>query len=135
MVRRAFDTNGDFEYLAAGETVETAITYTVRDVAGDEVMSTYTVTVTGVNDLADDDEATMVMEGSGESSLVNVLANTFDPEAGDPTVVDVNAPTVISLAALSTVSIESSASTVIPGMSGGLFPRRRRRYSDFRYQR
>ena len=50
-----------------------------------------TVTVEGVNDLADADETATVSEDSGVTVLANVLANTSDPEAGDPTVVAVSA--------------------------------------------
>ena len=117
----SFDTNGEFEHLAAGETTTASVDYVVEDAEGLQVTSTYSVTIVGVNDLADDGESAMVMEGSGTSGLVNVLANTYDPEVGDPTVVGVDAPTVVNLAALSTASDESTATTGIAGVNGGIF--------------
>ena len=46
----SFDPAGDFDYLAPGETAESAITYTVADPDGETSTTTVTVTVTGVND-------------------------------------------------------------------------------------
>ncbi|MBL9156643.1 MAG: tandem-95 repeat protein [Verrucomicrobiales bacterium] len=45
-----FDTNGDFEDLAEGETRETSFTYTLVDADGATSTATVTVTVTGEND-------------------------------------------------------------------------------------
>ena len=83
----SFDTNGEFEALAAGETAITSVDYTVEDANGLQVTSTYTVTVTGVNDLSDEGEVASVLEDSGVTILDNVLDNTFDPEDGVPEVV------------------------------------------------
>ena len=117
----SFDTNGEFEHLAEGEAATASVDYMVEDAGGLQVTSTYTVTVVGVNDLADNGENAVVMEGSGTTGLMNVLANTYDPEAGDPTVVDVDSPTIVSLSSLSTANVESTASTGMAGMNGGIF--------------
>ncbi|MFN3259429.1 MAG: Ig-like domain-containing protein [Pikeienuella sp.] len=45
-----FDPNGEFDDLAAGETRETAFSYTIVDEAGEEATATLTVTVSGLND-------------------------------------------------------------------------------------
>ena len=83
-----FDTNGDFDTLAEGDTATTSVTYTVTDGQGGEVQSTVTVTVNGVNDLADGGETAEVDEGSGETVLaVNALTNTVDPDVGSNPVV------------------------------------------------
>ena len=46
----SFDANGDFEYLAVGETATTTLTYLVSDNEGGTDLATVTVTVEGVND-------------------------------------------------------------------------------------
>jgi len=46
----SFDPAGDFGYLAAGETAETTVEYTVDDGNGGTDTATLTVTVTGTND-------------------------------------------------------------------------------------
>ncbi|MEO1495411.1 MAG: hypothetical protein AAFV19_24995, partial [Pseudomonadota bacterium] len=76
-----FDTAEQFEALARDEETTTSVTYTVTDSAGDTVTSTYTVTVVGENDLADEDETvTIEEEDAGVVELTNALANTHDPE-------------------------------------------------------
>ncbi len=45
-----FDADGDFEYLAEGETAEVTFTYTANDGNGGTDTGTVTVTVTGTND-------------------------------------------------------------------------------------
>ncbi len=45
-----FDTKGDFDYLAAGETASTQVSYTVSDGEGGVATATLTITVTGTND-------------------------------------------------------------------------------------
>ena len=46
----SFNTLGEFDFLTPGETTTTTVSYTVSDGDGGLVESTYTVTVTGVND-------------------------------------------------------------------------------------
>jgi VCBS repeat-containing protein len=104
----SFDTNGEFEALAEGESTTSSITYDVTDAAGDTVTSTYTVTINGENDLADAGETSSVDENAGAVALDNVLANTVDPEAGDPVV--------------SAVAGDSAAvGMAIAGSNGGVF--------------
>ena len=107
----SFDTNGDFEALAAGETAISTVEYTIEDAAGDQVTSTYSVTIEGVNDLSDEGETATVSEDSGVTALDNVLDNAVDPEAGDPVVVSVGTATnggVFSIAADGTASFDTN---------------------------
>ncbi len=46
----SFSPNGDFDYLAAGESTTTSITYSIDDGAGNTDTATITVTVNGIND-------------------------------------------------------------------------------------
>jgi VCBS repeat-containing protein len=46
-----FDPNGEFDYLASGETAEQVINYTVSDGEGGEDSASITVTITGENDI------------------------------------------------------------------------------------
>lgn len=102
-----FDTNGDFEALGEGQSTTTSVTYTVEDASGATVTSTVTVTVEGENDLADESETVTVGEDSGLTTLVNVLDNTMDPEAGNPTVIAVGAA---SNGGVCTINPDGSAS-------------------------
>ena len=104
----SFDTNGAFEALGNGETAVTSIEYAVTDAAGDVDVSTYTVIVEGENVLADGDEETRVDEDAGLVALTNVLANTVDPETGDPTVISVAGDT-------------GNLGASLAGSNGGLF--------------
>jgi len=74
-----YDPNGQFEYLAAGQTAADTFTYTVSDGHGGTDTATVTVTVTGVNDapVARDDTASTT---EASSVVVNVLANDTDAE-------------------------------------------------------
>ncbi|MGI9518417.1 MAG: Ig-like domain-containing protein, partial [Pirellulaceae bacterium] len=45
-----FDPNGDFDYLALGESVDTVITYEIEDADGAFDVATVVITVTGTND-------------------------------------------------------------------------------------
>ena len=79
-----FDANGDFEFLAVGETAETSIQFGVgyADLADGPVTgSQLVVTVEGENDspVANDDTAILV----GESVVIDVLNNDLDPDTTD----------------------------------------------------
>ena len=109
----SFDTNGDFEALAAGETAISTVEYTIEDAAGDQVTSTYSVTIEGVNDLSDEGETATVSEDSGVTALDNVLDNAVDPEAGDPTVVSVGPSTYsVTIEGVNDLSDEGETATV-----------------------
>ncbi len=47
----SFDPQGDFDYLALGETTATSVTYSITDSEGGSATATVTVTVTGTNDM------------------------------------------------------------------------------------
>ncbi|MDZ7750539.1 MAG: Ig-like domain-containing protein [Gammaproteobacteria bacterium] len=79
----AYDPNGQFESLAAGETATDTFGYTVSDGNGATDTATVTLTVTGVNDgpTAQDDLATT--DEDTVLTTANVLANDTDPDASD----------------------------------------------------
>ncbi len=78
----SYDPNGQFDYLASGETATDTFTYTVTDAAGESSTETVTVTVTGVStntppvtypvDLAADEDGKIIFRVIFE-----------DPDAGD----------------------------------------------------
>ncbi len=78
----SYDPNGQFDYLAPGETASDTFTYTVTDAAGESSTETVTVTVTGVStntppitypvDLAADEDGKIIFRVIFE-----------DPDAGD----------------------------------------------------
>lgn len=89
-----FNTNGAFDFLAAGQSTTTSITYCVTDPGGKIVESTYTVEITGaddapmieaLNDVYDVGEA----EGAGDVEG-NVLANDDLPFSDENLVVEIN---------------------------------------------
>ena len=110
----SFDTNGDFEALAVGDTDTTTYTFTVADQAGNTDTSTLTVTVEGVNDdpVADDDTADAVEAGG----VLNGTAGT-DP-SGDVTAndTDVDDGTVLTIGSVRTGAVEGAG---VAGTVGG----------------
>lgn len=107
-----FDTNDDFNTLAEGDTATTTITYTVTDGQGGSVDSTVTVTVNGVNDLADGDETAEVFEDSGITALsTNALDNVVDPDSD---------PNDIKIATLAGVALVAGMG-IAAGSDGGEF--------------
>jgi hypothetical protein len=72
-----FDTNGQFNHLAVGETATQTFEYQVEDFDGDMDTATATITIQGVNDapVAKSDSAFAV---AGGSVVINVLANDED---------------------------------------------------------
>ena len=105
----SFDPNGEFEDLAPGETRDTSVTYTVDDGNGGQTDATVTITVTGVNDLDDGDETAETDEDT-PVAIDNLLANSVDPEAGEPTVV-----------AAGGQPVPAGGSVTVAGVGGGLF--------------
>ncbi|MDQ4087830.1 MAG: Ig-like domain-containing protein, partial [Pseudomonadota bacterium] len=69
-----FDPGTDFDYLAAGESAEVEIGYTIEDEHGASSSSTLTVTVNGANDAPTIDSAGTTATGSA-SELANGDAN------------------------------------------------------------
>ena len=91
-----YDTNGQFEYLAAGESTTDSFSYTIQDDYGASYQDTGTVTVTinGVNDaptLGAQSEVISVGEGGSTSNVTiggslvttNLMANDSDPDTSD----------------------------------------------------
>ncbi|MEM7213503.1 MAG: Ig-like domain-containing protein, partial [Pseudomonadota bacterium] len=105
----SFDPNGDFEGLAPGESDTTTVTYVVEDADGGLNTSTVTVTVNGVNDLDDGDETASTDEDTA-TAIDNLLANTDDPEAGDPVVVSADGQPVVA-----------GTPVQVAGSTGGVF--------------
>jgi VCBS repeat-containing protein len=75
----AYDPNGSFEGLGAGESGSDSVTYTAADGNGGTDQATVTVTINGVNDAptASDDAATT---DEDQPVTIDVLANDSDPE-------------------------------------------------------
>ena len=109
-----FDTNGDFENLAVGDTDTTTYTFTVADEAGNTDISTLTVTVEGANDdpVAVDDTAAAVEAGG----VLNGTAGT-DP-TGDVTAndTDIDDGTILTVDSVRTGAVEGGG---VAGAVGG----------------
>ncbi len=58
-----FDPNGDFDYLADGETTTVTFVYELEDTDGDTDQATVTITITGTND----DPVITIVPGNGDS--------------------------------------------------------------------
>ena len=77
-----YDPNGQFEYLAAGESVQDTFDYTVADVDGDTGTATATVTITGTNDEpvitldAGDSAAETITESDASQSISGTISVT-----------------------------------------------------------
>ncbi len=82
-----FDSNGDFEDLAEGESREVVLGYEITDDKGASAEAEIAVTVTGVNDapVANDDSASGT---ENEALLLDVLANDTDVDTSDVHTVD-----------------------------------------------
>ncbi|SOB91611.1 VCBS repeat-containing protein [Rhodobacter sp. JA431] len=93
----AFDPDGDFEYLAAGETVDVTADVQVSDGVDGVATSRLTITVVGENDapVASDDQVLVAEDGS---VTIDVLANDTDVDG------DALTATVVAAAAHGTVS-------------------------------
>lgn len=79
-----FDTLGDFEYLAAGESVDVLIGYVMEDNHGASDNALVTITVLGENDgpTANDDTAT-VNEDDLVAAAINLTGNDTDVDLSD----------------------------------------------------
>ena len=81
-----YDPNGQFDYLAEGESATDSFSYTVSDDKGATDTATVTITVTGVNDLPigqDDDGAGFITNEDSSFTTANVLNNDSDPDTSD----------------------------------------------------
>ena len=78
-----YDPNGQFEYLAVGETASDSFSYTIDDGQGATSTATVTVTITGQNDspTAVADAATVNEDGPAIS--IALTANDTDPDLSD----------------------------------------------------
>ncbi|SEW10355.1 Ca2+-binding protein, RTX toxin-related [Cognatiyoonia koreensis] len=86
----SFDPNGDFDDLAAGETAETTVAYTISDGNGGEDTTTVTITVTGSNDGPTAVADTFAGDEDNVEVVGNVLDNDEDPDSDPLTVGAVN---------------------------------------------
>lgn len=83
----SYDPNGEFEYLAVGESEDVTFVYEVTDANLDTDQATVTITVDGVNDDPDaNDDA--VSTGENTAVTVDVLANDTDVDTSDTHTVD-----------------------------------------------
>jgi VCBS repeat-containing protein len=80
-----FDTNGDFEALAVGETRQTSFTYTLVDADGATGTATVTVTVTGENDTP----VTVGTISTQTNDDIEVVSLNVSGAFGDPDTTDV----------------------------------------------
>ncbi|MEL6958823.1 MAG: Ig-like domain-containing protein [Pseudomonadota bacterium] len=87
----SFDPNGDFNALGAGDTAVTSVTYTISDGNGGTDTTTVTVTVTGVNDAPEANPDSDTTDFN-TPVVVDLLANDFDVDGDDLTVVDATVP-------------------------------------------
>ena len=79
----AYDTVGDFEHLAEGETTTETFTYEVADVDGDTNSATVTITITGTNDGPVAAIDTAAAEENGSAVAIDVLSNDTDVDSDD----------------------------------------------------
>ncbi|WP_370336621.1 beta strand repeat-containing protein [Parvularcula marina] len=79
----AYDPNGQFDYLATGETATDSFTYIVSDGNGGTDTATVTITITGVNDDPDAMDDTATTDEDSSIAVISVLANDSDVDASD----------------------------------------------------
>ena len=77
----SYDPNGQFEYLAAGETATDTFTYTVNDGDGGSSTETVTITLTGQND----GPVTVAVAATAQEDgpAITITADYSDPDASD----------------------------------------------------
>ncbi|MGI9603290.1 MAG: Ig-like domain-containing protein [Acidimicrobiales bacterium] len=117
-----FDTDGDFDDLGDGESVDVTFTFDATDAHGAESdPATVTITVTGVNDdpEADDDE-----DDTDEDTAIAiaVLDNDGDPDNGDSVDIDSVDPTSalgVSLSINLDGTVQYDPSGVLDGLTDG----------------
>ncbi|GAA3949010.1 Ig-like domain-containing protein [Allohahella marinimesophila] len=111
-----FFTDGDFDYLGAGQQVTEQLQYTVSDGAGGSAFGNVSVVVTGANDApVAVDDFYQVNEGSFRFAL-NIL--TDSRPVGNDTDADANA--IIRVSAVNDVPM-SGTSITVAGSEGGAF--------------
>jgi fibronectin-binding autotransporter adhesin len=86
-----YDPNGQFNYLAVGQTTPDTFTYIATDGTNQSGSATVTVTITGVNDgpTANNDAGATTELGTTGG---NVLTNDTDPDTGETATLVVDAP-------------------------------------------
>ena len=121
-----FDAGGAYEALAAGDTAERTITYTLADALGTQDTATVTLTIEGRNDapVARDDTATL---SAVRTAVLDPLGNDEDVDAGDAlalTHVEGTALTVgeaVALASGASVTLRADGTlTYDPGAALGM---------------
>jgi VCBS repeat-containing protein len=81
----SYNPNGQFNYLAVGQTATDSFTYTASDGNGGSANATVTITITGVNDppTAVADSGATTQDVILSVTAPGVLANDTDPDDGD----------------------------------------------------
>ncbi|WP_063297037.1 Ig-like domain-containing protein [Pseudovibrio sp. Ad37] len=83
----SYDPNGQFEYLAVGETATDSFTYTVTDATGESSTETVTITITGQNDAP---VAAAVEATVSEGGTVSIDNGVSDTDTSDVHLIGVN---------------------------------------------
>ena len=106
-----YDTNGQFESLAVGETATDSFTYTILDSNGATDTATVTITINGANDapVAGDDAATVGEDDILTVSSNGVLTNDADPDASD----------VLSVSAVEGAPVDGGTGLVMVTLASG----------------
>ncbi|WP_306253248.1 Ig-like domain-containing protein [Parvularcula sp. IMCC14364] len=78
-----YDPNGQFEFLAAGESTTDTFSYTISDDDTGTDSATVTVTINGVNDAPEFDELTVVPASVNEEGSITVNGTFLDPDLSD----------------------------------------------------
>jgi len=106
--RLRYDPDGEFDALDQGETGADSFTYLIDDGNGGFDTGTVTVTISGLNDppVAVDDVAPEAATDEATLTIVDVLANDYDPE-DDPGTKTITVTAVQTVVTRGTVDINS----------------------------
>ena len=87
--------NGDFEYLSAGETAESCFTYLVCDIVGASASAEVCIEITGANDPPAAEDDSYLLSTEDPTVRANIIEpNDSDPEADKLTVLALDGDTV-----------------------------------------
>jgi VCBS repeat-containing protein len=115
----SFDPNGQYDYLAVGETAEETYTYAISDGNGGSDTATVTITIVGVNDapVAVDDAYTGQQDETLSIAAPGTLVNDYDVD-GDAIFVD-SYDTISQFGGSISMNADGSFSyTPAPGFAG-----------------
>lgn len=116
--------NGDFAYLATGETVTLTYAVQIADNSGSSVTQDVTVTITGANDVPVIDAGASSTAGSIVDQGTPPAANVIDTASGlvaftDPHAADTHSATVIGVTATGATGGLATSATLISLLSLG----------------